>query len=164
MRSCYLSFLLISIVCVMPSAHALCSGYDSGCVTPRYGYGGLAKPYDPNPPRIYDSEGRYRGEYSSYRYDPDSVSNPYGRYGSRYSPDSINNPTNAWGGLQHSAVGIAAMRGWLSLMFMGLLFITGAVGMMSLLALWWSYMQVAHAFCGVLLGTIIALSSHSGRS
>ena len=49
------------------------------------------------------------------------------------------------------------MRGWLSLMFMGLLFITGAVGMMSLLALWWSYMQVAHAFCGVLLGTIIAL-------
>jgi hypothetical protein len=28
---------------------------------------------------------------SANPYDPDSTSNPYGRYGSKYSPDSINN-------------------------------------------------------------------------
>jgi hypothetical protein len=33
--------------------------------------------------------------FVGHRYDPDSVSNPYGRYGSRYSPDSINNPYGA---------------------------------------------------------------------
>jgi hypothetical protein len=29
---------------------------------------------------------------SANQYDPDSTSNPYGRYGSPYSPDSVNNP------------------------------------------------------------------------
>jgi hypothetical protein len=38
------------------------------------------------------SGGNWRGKLSSNRYDPDSVSNPYGRNGSEYSPDSINNP------------------------------------------------------------------------
>lgn len=37
----------------------------------------------------------YLGQLSSNRYDPDSVSNPYGRYGSEYSSDSINNPYGA---------------------------------------------------------------------
>jgi hypothetical protein len=32
------------------------------------------------------------GELSANPYDPDSTSNPYGRYGSPFSPDSINNP------------------------------------------------------------------------
>ena len=35
------------------------------------------------------------GELSSNPYDPDSTSNPYGRYGSPFSPDSINNPFGA---------------------------------------------------------------------
>ena len=35
------------------------------------------------------------GELSSNPYDPDSPSNPYGRYGSPFSPDSINNPYGA---------------------------------------------------------------------
>jgi hypothetical protein len=46
-------------------------------------------------PRIYNSEGRYRGRLSTNPYDPDSVSNPYGRYGNPYSPDSLNNPYGA---------------------------------------------------------------------
>ena len=52
--------------------------------------------YSTNPPRLY-SGGTYLGELSTNRYSPDSVSNPYGRYGSRYSPDSINNPYSQWG-------------------------------------------------------------------
>ncbi len=35
------------------------------------------------------------GELSANPYDPDSTSNPYGRYGSPFSPDSINNPYGA---------------------------------------------------------------------
>ena len=48
-----------------------------------------------NPPKLYDSDGNYRGKLSTNRYDPDSTSNPYGRYGSKYSPDSINNEYGA---------------------------------------------------------------------
>jgi hypothetical protein len=43
-------------------------------------------------PRLYDREGNYRGKLSANPYDPDSTSNPYGRYGSPFSPDSIKNP------------------------------------------------------------------------
>lgn len=46
-------------------------------------------------PKLYDSQGNFRGNLNSNRYDPDSVANPYGRYGSQYSPDSINNPYGA---------------------------------------------------------------------
>jgi hypothetical protein len=52
--------------------------------------------YSMNPPRLY-SGGTYLGQLSSDRYAPDSVSNPYGRYGSKYSPDSVNNPYSQWG-------------------------------------------------------------------
>jgi hypothetical protein len=45
-----------------------------------------------NSPRLYDSEGNYHGNLNNNQYDPDSVANPYGRYGSRYSNDSVNNP------------------------------------------------------------------------
>lgn len=44
-----------------------------------------------NSPKIYEN-GRYMGNLNGNQYDPNSVSNPYGRYGSPYSPDSINNP------------------------------------------------------------------------
>jgi len=49
-------------------------------------------PYATDAPKLYDSQGNYRGKLSANPYDPDSTSNPYGRYGSRYSADSINNP------------------------------------------------------------------------
>lgn len=48
-------------------------------------------------PIIVAPDGTYLGKLSSNQYDPDSVSNPYGRYGSRYSPDSINNPYGQYG-------------------------------------------------------------------
>jgi hypothetical protein len=41
--------------------------------------------------------GKYLGNLSSNRFDPNSVSNPYGHYGSKYSPDSINNPYGQYG-------------------------------------------------------------------
>jgi len=47
---------------------------------------------DYNSPRIYDQSGNYRGNVNGNRYDPNSISNPFGRYGSKYSPQSINNP------------------------------------------------------------------------
>jgi hypothetical protein len=48
-------------------------------------------------PQIYSQEGKYLGNLNSNPYDPNSVSNPYGRYGSQYSPDSINNPYGRYG-------------------------------------------------------------------
>jgi len=52
-------------------------------------------PYATDAPKLYDSQGNYRGKLSTNPYDPESTSNPYGRYGSKYSPDSINNPYGA---------------------------------------------------------------------
>ncbi len=50
------------------------------------------------PPILVDRQsGKYLGTLSNNRHDPDSVSNPYGRYGSRYSPHSINNPYSKYG-------------------------------------------------------------------
>lgn len=46
---------------------------------------------DSNSPKIYEN-GEYRGNLNNNRYDPNSISNPYGRYGNPYSPDSVNNP------------------------------------------------------------------------
>lgn len=49
-------------------------------------------------PIIVDPQtGKYLGNLSSNPYDPNSVSNPYGRYGSQFSPDSINNPYGRYG-------------------------------------------------------------------
>jgi hypothetical protein len=47
---------------------------------------------DGNSPVIIDQQGNYRGNLNGNRYDPNSISNPYGRYGSEYSSESINNP------------------------------------------------------------------------
>lgn len=47
--------------------------------------------------RSQDGEGNYLGNLNSNRFDPDSISNPFGRYGSRYSPDSVNNPYGQYG-------------------------------------------------------------------
>lgn len=41
--------------------------------------------------------GKYLGNLSSNTMDPNSVSNPIGRYGSSISPDSINNPIGRYG-------------------------------------------------------------------
>ena len=41
--------------------------------------------------------GKYLGTLSSNPNDPDSVSNPFGQYGSQYSQDSINNSLGEYG-------------------------------------------------------------------
>ena len=52
-------------------------------------------PYATDAPKLYDSQGNYRGRLSSNPYDSESTSNPYGKYGSPYSSESINNPYGA---------------------------------------------------------------------
>ena len=47
--------------------------------------------------RIYGQDGTYLGRLNANRYDPESVANPYGRYGSPYSSTSINNPYSPYG-------------------------------------------------------------------
>jgi len=109
--------LALTLVLTTATVHAQVCPYDPRCVNNPYGagspynpdsinnpYGQYGSPYSNksanNPyatdaPKLYDSDGNYRGRLSSNRYDPDSTSNPYGRYGSPYSPDSINNPYGA---------------------------------------------------------------------
>lgn len=41
--------------------------------------------------------GKYLGNLSTNQYDPNSTSNPYGKFGSPYSPDSINNRFGVYG-------------------------------------------------------------------
>lgn len=48
-------------------------------------------------PIIVSGDGKYLGKLNSNRYDPDSVSNPYGRFGSKYSSESINNRYGKYG-------------------------------------------------------------------
>lgn len=61
-------------------------------------YGSKFSPYSPwnpfatNTPKLYDSQGNYRGKLSNNPFDPDSICNPFGRYGNRFSLESVNNP------------------------------------------------------------------------
>jgi hypothetical protein len=48
-------------------------------------------------PVIVAPNGQYLGRLNANRFDPDSVANPFGRYGSRFSEDSINNEFGRWG-------------------------------------------------------------------
>lgn len=108
---------LISAIAMSAAASAQNCPYDPRCINNPYGAGSpynpnsINNPYGPygspysnqsanNPyatdaPKLYDSDGNYRGRLSANPYDPDSTSNPYGRYGNPYSPDSINNPYGA---------------------------------------------------------------------
>jgi hypothetical protein len=58
---------------------------------------GVANPYATAAPKIIAADGTYLGKLSANPYDPQSVSNPYGKYGSQYSPTSINNPYSQYG-------------------------------------------------------------------
>ncbi len=53
-----------------------------------------------NAPKLYDSKGNYRGRLSNDPYDPESISNPTGAYGSdmqNMQPDDPDNPNNPYG-------------------------------------------------------------------
>ena len=53
------------------------------------------------PPILIDQKtGKYLGNLSTNQNDPDSVSNPHGRYGSKDSEDSINNQNGKYGSSQ----------------------------------------------------------------
>ena len=104
------------LILSVSEVYAACP-YDPNCLNNPYGAGspykadGLMNPYSQNgspysnkswtnpyatdAPKLYDSNGNYRGKLSSNPYDADSTSNPNGRYGSPYSGDSINNPYGA---------------------------------------------------------------------
>lgn len=47
--------------------------------------------------RSSDGQNKFLGDLNSNPYDPKSVSNPYGQYGSPYSPNSVNNPYGQYG-------------------------------------------------------------------
>lgn len=48
-------------------------------------------------PQIYAPDGTYLGNLNTNQFDPNSVSNPFGPYGSRFAPNSINNPFGQYG-------------------------------------------------------------------
>jgi hypothetical protein len=48
------------------------------------------------PPQIYSPDGTYLGDLSSNRFDPNSVSNPFGVHGSPYG-NTIKNPYSPYG-------------------------------------------------------------------
>ena len=50
-----------------------------------------------NSPKIYAPDGKYLGNLNSNKFDPDSISNPFGRYGNKFSPDSVNNKFGRYG-------------------------------------------------------------------
>ncbi len=50
------------------------------------------------PPILVDPQsGKYLGNLNANPYDQNSVSNPFGEFGSPYSQDSINNPVGVYG-------------------------------------------------------------------
>lgn len=51
----------------------------------------------PESPYLVSPDGKYLGNLSTNKYDANSTSNEYGRYGSEYSADSINNPYGQYG-------------------------------------------------------------------
>ncbi len=58
----------------------------------------VAGPAQAETPWLEDGRsGKYLGNLSANPYDPESVNNPHGRYGSPYSQDSINNPFGQYG-------------------------------------------------------------------
>lgn len=57
----------------------------------------LPLPRYPSPPAIVAQDGQFLGVLSSNKYDPLSVSNRFGPYGSEFSPTSIHNKFSPYG-------------------------------------------------------------------
>jgi hypothetical protein len=62
-----------------------------------YSRDGANNPYTTGGGKIYGADGKYLGRLNANPYDPESVSNPYGKYGSPYSQTSITNPYSSYG-------------------------------------------------------------------
>ena len=63
----------------------------------RYSPDGATNPYTTGGGRIVGADGQYLGKLNANKYDPESVANPYGQYGSKYSPTSVNNKYSQYG-------------------------------------------------------------------
>jgi hypothetical protein len=50
-----------------------------------------------SPYLIDGRSGKYLGNLSSNKFDRNSISNEYGRYGNKFSPDSVNNEYGRYG-------------------------------------------------------------------
>lgn len=53
----------------------------------------IAQPYE----ELYSNDGEYLGNTNTNSFDPNSINNPYGDYGSPYSAKSIKNPYGDYG-------------------------------------------------------------------
>src|SRR5208282_5270763 len=62
-----------------------------------HGWSGVPGEVPPGLPQALGAQPTYHGNLSANPFDPNSTSNPYGRYGSPLSPDSINNPYGRYG-------------------------------------------------------------------
>jgi len=65
--------------------------------TSQYSSIGARNPYTSDGGRIYAADGTYLGRLNANKYDPESVANPHGQYGSPYSVTSIRNPYYVYG-------------------------------------------------------------------
>lgn len=108
------TLLLVALFCVPASSYGQVSSRANSTVLTTNKYLGIPiSPYDSrvnayspygaqnkytsDGGRIYAADGTYLGRLNSNRYDTESVSNPYGIYGSKYSSTSINNPYSTYG-------------------------------------------------------------------
>jgi len=46
---------------------------------------------------LVSPDGTYLGNLNNNQFDPNSVANPFGKYGSKFSPNSINNQFGTYG-------------------------------------------------------------------
>ena len=52
---------------------------------------------DTNSPKLIAPNGQFLGNVNANQFDPNSIANPYGQYGSKYAPDSVNNQFGQYG-------------------------------------------------------------------
>lgn len=57
----------------------------------------FAAPASAQSPRLYAADGTFLGNVNNNQFDPNSISNPFGQYGSQFSPNSINNQFGKYG-------------------------------------------------------------------
>ena len=89
MKSLFLVFMFLSVAAVA-SAQSLYYPRVPAIPAPT-----LVAPV--GPPAVIAADGTYLGRLSSNQFDPQSISNPFGKYGSEFSPTSINNPFGKYG-------------------------------------------------------------------
>ena len=84
-----------TVLTISPTHGTPISPYDVR--TSPYSPIGARNPYTSDGGRIYAADGTYLGRLNANPYDPESVANPFGRYGSPYSATSIRNPYTTYG-------------------------------------------------------------------